>query len=153
MVTDNPLLVQHDIPHFSSIKAEHIKPALEAIITDNQQAIEHLITVQQAGWDNFIQPFEELDERLSKMWDTVSHLNAVLDDDEFRENYRLCLPIISEYSTGLAQNEEIFKQYQAVHDSTSFTSFNKAQQKLIENALRDFRLSGVDLPDSKKIME
>ncbi len=140
----------HDKPLFSSIKAEHIKPALEAIIADNLQAIETMVTIEDASWDNFIHPFEELDERLSKMWDTVSHLNSVLDDEEFRENYRACLPIISDYATDLAQNERIFQQYQAVRDSDLFPTFNQAQQKLIDNALRDFRLSGVALPDSKK---
>jgi oligopeptidase A len=140
----------HDIPLFSSIKAEHIQPALDSIIADNQQAIEALLAIENVSWDNFIQPFEGLDERLSKMWDTVSHLNSVLDDEEFRENYRVCLPIISDYATSLAQDENIFQQYQFVRDSASFSSFDQAQQKLIDNALRDFRLSGVALPDNKK---
>jgi oligopeptidase A len=143
-------MMPHDIPLFSSIKAEHIQPALEAIIADNKQAIEGLLAIDNADWDNFIHPFEELDERLSKMWDTVSHLNSVLDDEEFRENYRVCLPMISDYATSLAQDERIFQQYQTVRDSSSFASFDQAQQKLIDNALRDFRLSGVALPDNKK---
>jgi oligopeptidase A len=148
--TNNPLLTPHDTPLFSSINAEHIQPALDSIIADNQQAIERLLATETASWDNFIQPFEDLDERLSKMWDTVSHLNSVLDDEVFRENYRNCLPIISDYATSLAQNENIFQKYQSVRDSTAFKAFDQAQQKLIDNSLRDFRLSGVALPDSKK---
>ena len=150
MSSKNPLLVTHDIPLFTSIKAEHMQPALEAIITENQRAIEKLAAVENPGWDTFIQPFEELDERLSKMWDTVSHLNSVLDDEAFRENYRSCLPIISEYATSLAQDERIYQQYQSVRDSAVFSSFDDAQKKLVDNALRDFRLSGVALPASKK---
>ena len=150
MATDNPLLVPHDIPPFSIIRAEHIQPALETIIAENQLAIETLIAIENPDWDTFIHPFEELDERLSKMWDTVSHLNSVLDDEEFRENYRHCLPVISDYATSLAQNEHVFQQFQAVYDSPTFSSFDQAQQKLIENSLRDFRLSGVALPDGKK---
>ena len=150
MATDNPLLKPHDIPLFSAINAGHIQPALEAIIAENQQSIKILQSVQNPDWDNFVHPFEELDERLSKMWDTVSHLNSVLDDDEFRENYRSCLPVISDYSTSLAQNEEIYKQYQTVRDSSAFATFNQAQQKLIDNALRDFLLSGVALAEGKK---
>jgi oligopeptidase A len=84
------------------------------------------------------------------MWDTVSHLNSVLDDEEFRESYRQCLPIISDYATSLAQNEILYRQYQSVRDSAGFTQFDLAQQKLIENALRDFRLSGVALAENKK---
>ncbi|MEA1889448.1 MAG: M3 family metallopeptidase [Pseudomonadota bacterium] len=150
MTNDNPLLIPHDLPPFSSIKAEHIQPALESIIAENLQAIDTLAEIVNPGWDTFIQPFEELDERLSKMWDTVSHLNSVLDDETFRENYRLCLPLISDYATGLAQNEQLYRQYQSVRDSSAFAGFNLAQQKLIDNALRDFRLSGVALPETKK---
>jgi len=150
LATDNPLLMPHDIPLFTSIKAAHIRPALESIIVDNQQAIEALKEIEDPDWDTFIQPFEDLDERLSKMWDTVSHLNSVLDDEEFRENYRQCLPVISDYATSLAQNEQLYRQYQSVRDSSAFAEFDLAQQKLIDNALRDFRLSGVALPENKK---
>jgi oligopeptidase A len=148
--TDNPLLISHDIPLFREITPSHIQPALESIITENQQAIELLAKIENPGWDTFIHPFEELDERLSKMWDTVSHLNSVIDDEKFRESYRNCLPIISDYATSLAQNEDIYKQYQSVRESDAFNSFDQAQQKLVDNALRDFRLSGVALPDGKK---
>ena len=150
MSTDNPLLISHDIPLFRDITPSHIQPALESIITENQQAIELLAKIENPGWDTFIHPFEELDERLSKMWDTVSHLNSVIDDEKFRERYRNCLPIISDYASSLAQNEDIYKQYQSVRDSDAFNSFDQAQQKLVDNALRDFRLSGVALPDGKK---
>ena len=150
MSTDNPLLISHDIPLFREITPSHIQPALESIITENQQAIELLAKIENPGWDTFIHPFEELDERLSKMWDTVSHLNSVIDDEKFRDSYRNCLPIISDYASSLAQNEDIYKQYQSVRDSDAFNSFDQAQQKLVDNALRDFRLSGVALPDGKK---
>ncbi len=150
MSTDNPLLIPHDLPLFSAIKAAHIRPALDSIIADNLKLIDSLSTIDHPDWETFIQPFEALDERLSKMWDTVSHLNAVLDDDDFRDSYRQCLPVISDYATGLAQNEALFHCYQAVRDSADFSLFDQAQKKLIENALRDFRLSGVALPGSKK---
>ncbi|NOY17149.1 MAG: M3 family metallopeptidase [Gammaproteobacteria bacterium] len=140
----------HDMPPFSSIKAKHIRPALESIIADNQRTIDALVKIEDPDWDIFIQPLEELDERLSKMWDTVSLLNAVLDDEVFRENYRLCLPILSDYTTRLTQNKQLYRRYQSVRDSSSFADFDLAQQTLIENALRDFRLSGVALPEAKK---
>ena len=150
MPTDNPLLTPHDIPLFTAIKPQHIQPALETIIAENLQGIKILESIDSPAWDTFIHPFEELDERLSKMWDTVSHLNSMLDDEEFRETYRSCLPVISDYATSLSQNENIYKQYQCVRDSAAFAAFDPSQQKLVENALRDFRLSGVALADHKK---
>jgi oligopeptidase A len=148
--SENPLLNQTDIPLFNAIRAEHIQPALEQIISDNRAAIEILIQKDKADWDNFVQPFEDLDERLSRMWDAASHLNSVLDDEAFRDSYRTCLPLISDYATDIAQDERIYSLFQQVHDSPSVTSLTIAQQKIIDNALRDFRLSGVSLPTDRK---
>jgi len=148
--TDNPLLGQTDIPRFNDIRAEHIQPALETIINDNRAAIEALIEQGTANWEHFVQPFEELDERLSRMWDAASHLNSVLDDETFRDSYRNCLPLISDYTTDIAQDERIYRLFQKVHDNPDFESLSVAQRKIVDNALRDFRLSGVSLPVDKK---
>ena len=86
--TDNPLLNQNDIPLFGEIHAEHVQPALGRIIADNRAAIEALVEQSVADWEHFVQPFEDLDERLSRMWDAASHLNSVLDDEAFRDAYR-----------------------------------------------------------------
>lgn len=150
METDNPLLGQTDIPRFNDIRAEHIQPALETIINDNRAAIEALIEQGTANWEHFVQPFEELDERLSRMWDAASHLNSVLDDETFRDSYRNCLPLISDYTTDIAQDERIYRLFQKVHDNPDFESLSVAQRKIVDNALRDFRLSGVSLPVDKK---
>ena len=150
METDNPLLGQTDIPRFNDIRAEHIQPALETIINDNRAAIEALIEQGTANWEHFVQPFEDLDERLSRMWDAASHLNSVLDDETFRDSYRNCLPLISDYTTDIAQDERIYRLFQKVHDNPDFESLSVAQRKIVDNALRDFRLSGVSLPVDKK---
>lgn len=150
MTSDNPLLNPHDIPPFSTIMPEHIKPALESIIAESLAVISKFLEITEPTWDNFIQPFEDLDEKLSKMWSTVSHLNSVLDNETFREQYRECLPIISDYSTDLAQNKVLYQQYLHIGESPEYLKYTAAQKKLVDNALRDFRLAGVALTDNKK---
>ena len=151
MSTENPLLTMSGLPPFQHIKAEHIEPALKAIIKENREQIEILLKENKHfTWDNLIQPLEDMDDRLGRMWSPVSHMNSVVNSDELRDAYNNCLPLLSEYSTEMGQNVELYKAYQSIKDSAEFAMLDEAQQKIIENALRDFHLSGIDLPDEKK---
>lgn len=142
----NPLLQEDGLPAFSKIQVAHIEPALDYLLADNRQQIEQLVSQQQRpSWDNLVAPLEQLEDRLSKMWSPVSHLNGVMNSDELRVVYNACLPKLTAYYTELGQHEGLFKAYQALADSDEFKTLNVAQQKAISNALRDFRLSGVAL--------
>jgi oligopeptidase A len=145
----NPLLNMQDLPAFSKIKPEHVEEAIDALLADNRKAIDDLLkSVDQPDWFNMIEPIEEMDDRLSRAWSPVSHMNSVVNSDEMREAYNACLPKLSEYSTELGQNLELFKAYEAVYEKSD--NLDDAQKKVLENALKDFRLSGIDLPDEKK---
>jgi oligopeptidase A len=74
----------------------------------------------------------------------------VLNSDELREAYNACLPLLSQYWTEFGQNEDLFKAYDALKNSPEFDNLSVPQKTAINNALRDFRLSGIDLPADKK---
>jgi oligopeptidase A len=93
---------------------------------------------------------EDADDKLGKAWSPVSHMNSVVNSDELREAYNACLPKLSAYSTEMGQNEALFKAYRFIADSDELATLDTAQQKIIRNALRDFKLSGIDLDDQKK---
>jgi oligopeptidase A len=154
MSTENPLLgmsKKSALPPFQHIKPEHVEPALEALIKSNREQIETLLKENQHyTWDNLIQPLEDMDDRLGRLWSPVSHMNSVVNSDELRDAYNNGLPLLSEYSTEMGQNVELYQAYQAIKDSPEFSKLEEAQKKIIDNALRDFHLSGIDLPDDKK---
>jgi len=154
MTIENPLLAMSEksgLPPFQHIKPEHVEPALEAIIQSNREQIKILLEKNDHySWDNLIQPIEDMDDRLGRMWSPVSHMNSVVNSDELRDAYNNCLPLLSEYSTEMGQNVELYEAYQAIKDSPEFSNLDSAQQKIINNALRDFHLSGIDLPIEKK---
>ncbi len=89
---------------------------------------------------------DELHDRLGKAWSPVSHLNAVCNSAELRDAYEGCLPLLSAYWTELGQNSELFKAYEALASSPESKGYDVAQKTILEHALRDFRLSGIDLP-------
>jgi oligopeptidase A len=147
----NPLLAQHELPPFSQIRPAHVVPAVQQLLAENRAAIAGLLEPGKAySWENLVEPLEDLDDRLNKAWAPVGHLNAVVNAEELREAYNACLPMLSEYATEIGQNEELYRAYQHIADSPEFGRLDEAQRRIIDNALRDFRLSGVALPPDQK---
>ena len=145
----NPLLEQTGLPAFSQIEAQHVEPAIDHLLAENRRLIADLLaSVEQPDWENLIEPIEEWEDRLGRVWSPVSHMNSVVNSDELRAAYNACLPKLSDYGTEMGHNEKLFEAYKAVAANAS--RLNEAQKKVLENALRDFHLSGVDLPADKK---
>ena len=144
----NPLIDQSGLPSFSTIRPEHVEPAIDARLAACREAIARLTgEVSVPTWENFVEPLDEVDDRLSRTWSPVGHLNGVLNSDALRAAFNACLPKLSDYGTEVGQNEALFRAYQAV---AAQEHLDPAQRKLLDNALRDFHLSGVDLPADKK---
>lgn len=146
----NPLLTHSELPQFSKIKPEHVQPAIEQLIRENRETVEQLLKQLHFTWENFIQPLNDKEEKLGRAWSPVSHLNAVKNSPELRAAYQACLPLISEYSTWLGQHKGLYNAYVQLKNSPEFTQYTVAQKKAIENALRDFELSGIALSEDKQ---
>jgi oligopeptidase A len=148
----NPLLQNFDLPPYSAIRPEHVEPAIQQILADSRAAIARRLADSQTPptWANLVLELDELGERLSQAWSPVSHLNAVCNSAELRAAYEACLPALSEFSTELGQNRALFEAYQALAASPEAATFDPAQQTILEHALRDFRLSGIDLPEAEQ---
>lgn len=147
----NPLLELDSLPAFSQIKPEHIEPALDVILADNRKQVAELVSQKiPPTWENLMAPLEELDDRLSKMWSIVGHLNAVNSTEQFRKAYDACLPKLSEYSTELGQNINLYTAIKSLVDSPEYQHLDYARKKILENELRDFELAGVNLPEDAK---
>ena len=148
---NNPLLDLTGLPRFHAIRAEHVEPGLNQIIAENRARLETVfVSAHNSTWEDIVQPIEEMSERLSRFWSPISHLNAVMNNDALRAAYNTCLPILSAYSTEFAQDERIYHAYKRLAQSPGFTKLTQAQKKIIENAVRDFRLAGAELNATDK---
>ena len=147
----NPLLVSHRIPPFKTIQAEHVVPAITSLIDSCRQGmnatLENLTT---PTWASLVQVLEQQGDKLEQAWSPVSHINAVLNSEAMREAYTDSVKALTEYGTEVGQNAALCQAYQQLADSDEYAQLNRAQQKTIDNALRDFRLAGVALGDDKK---
>ncbi|MDG4868226.1 oligopeptidase A [Guyparkeria sp. 1SP6A2] len=147
----NPLLDTPDLPAFDRILPQHVEPAIDQILSENRAAIaERLGQGAPFTWENFVAPMEALEDRLDRAWSPVSHLNAVVNTPELRAAYEACLPKMSDYSTDLGQNGALFAAYRAVSERADFEALPVEQRRVVENAIRDFRLAGVDLDPAAK---
>lgn len=148
----NPLLHIISLPNFKVVKVEHIVPAVQAAIENCKNTIINTVSKHQNNptWDNVINPIEEADDKFSKIWSVISHLNAVKNSPEFRAEHDKCLPLIAEYSTFAGQYKPLYDVLNKIAKSDEFNLLTTAQKKAIENNLRDFRLTGVDLNDKDK---
>ncbi|MDX1678680.1 oligopeptidase A [Arsukibacterium sp.] len=147
---NNPLLTFTDLPPFSEIKPEQVKPAVETAIADSRQAVERVLALGDISWQSLVEQLEQDSDQLGRLWSPVSHLNAVVNSPQLREAYESCLPLLSEFSTWLGQHEGLYQAYQTLHASDEFARLDPARQKVITNALRDFKLSGIGLSADKK---
>ena len=144
----NPLLENSPLPLFSKIEPQHIQPAVEQLIQECRDTVEDVLKQPHLNWENFCQPLAEANDRLSRAWSPVSHLNSVKNSPELREAYQACLPLLSEYGTWVGQHKGLYEAYQQLKNSPEFADYSQAQKKAIENSLRDFELSGISLPEA-----
>ena len=147
----NPLLEPGELPSFSKIRPDMIKPAIEQLISQNRAAIAELSAQQSHDWDNLIKPLELMNDRLDKAWSPVRHLNSVKSSPELRDAYNSCLPLLSEYSTEISQNHQLYQGYREIETSATFKNYNPAQRKTITDALLHFRLGGVELEGEDRL--
>lgn len=152
MTQDNPLLDFSDLPRFADIRAEHVSPAIAALLEENRAVIAELEkNTGPVTWDRFVEPLENATEKLGRAWGIVGHLNAVVDTPEMRAAYNENQPAITEFWTELGQNLALFAGYKALQQAPEFASLPQARKTIIQNAIRDFRLSGAELAEDKKL--
>ncbi len=146
----NPLLDFSGLPRFDAIRPEHVAPALDQLLADAEAAVRAAEQVAPVTWETFVVPLDDATERLSRAWGQVAHLESVLNSPELREVYNGELPRITRFWSALGQNLALFEQYRKLAQAPDFAGQDAARRKVVENALRDFRLGGAELPDDAK---
>ena len=147
----NPLLDYSGLPRFDAVAPEHVAPAIRQLLDENRALIDGLIAPATAAtWDSFVQPMLDAGERLSRAWGIVSHLHSVNDVPPWREAYNAMLPEVSSFYADLGQNLALFAKFRSLAAGDEFPTLSAARRRVIENELRDFRLSGAELPEERK---
>jgi oligopeptidase A len=148
MTSSNPLLTAGALPAFSRIQPAQVLPAVDSVLGDYRAAIDALVAdPRPRTFAGVMQSQEALENRLEHVWSPVSHLHAVADSEPLRKAYAQALEKITEHSTELGQNRDLYAAVKSVADAGDFASLPRPARTLVEHALRDFRLSGVALEE------
>lgn len=151
MTTNNPLLALEGFLDYAAIRPEHIAPAIATLGEALDKALAHSTAAQTpATWEDVVEPLEKELERFSRAWSAVGHLQSVVDTPALRQAYNEALPGVTARFIALSQNEALFAKYQAIAASKAFSSLSEERQRLVKRELRDFHLSGADLPEEKR---
>src|SRR5690606_20930376 len=129
---------------------EHIGPAIDALLEQAEAAVEQAGTVSPVSWDSFVTPLEDATERLWRAWGQGSHLQAVVNTPELREAYNANLPRVTRIGSSLGQHLALYSQYKALAASPEYAGYGQVRRKVVDNALRDFRLGGAELDEAAK---
>ena len=147
----NPLLDFSGLPRFGEIKPAHIGPAVDMLLAENRALVERLADPSvPATWEAFVSPLDDASEHFSRAWGAVGHLHGVLDSQELRDAYNANQPKVVAYYTELGQNQALFAKFNELRQSTAFISLSGPQRKIIDNEIRDLRLSGAELAEQPR---
>ena len=150
-MNDNPLLDFPGLPRFASIRAEHAAPAVDALLAEARAAIERVVAdSREPTWSTVAEPIADALDRLHRAWGALRHLNAVVSTPALRDAYNGNLPRITSFYTEIGQDERLYAKYRALAGSSAFAALDDAKRRVIENELRDFRLTGAELPPAEK---
>ena len=151
-LSNNPLLnFGRGIPFYSTIKPEHISPAINFLLQQAEDAVRKAADINTAAtWTELVEPLENATELLGRSWGTISHLNSVVDTPELREAYGVMIPKVTAFFSSLSQNIELYKKFISLQKNPEYSSLSNAHRKVIENSLRDFRLGGAELDNGNK---
>ena len=147
----NALLDFSGLPRFDAITPSDVQPAIDLLLANNRALVERLTSDEvPATWSTFAAPLADEIEQLSRAWGVVGHLHSVNDIPEWREAYNGMLPEVSRFFAELGQNLKLFAKYKAIRESSEYATLTPAQRKIVDNEIRDFRLSGAELPEDQK---
>ena len=146
---DNPLLAREALPPFPRIRPEHVEPAVRQALSGARARMSEIAAQGDPTFARVVEPLEALQHGIARTWSPVSHLNAVLNSEPLRAAYNSCLPLLSAYQTDLAQSEPLYRAYRAIEEREG-ASLDPVQRRVLEHALRDFRLAGVGLGAAEK---
>lgn len=141
---------QSALPHFSHINPAQIEPTLQSMLDKNRKQIETLLAASEYTWDNLMQPLEDMNDELSKYWSPISHMHAVMETEALRDAYNKSLALLTTYQTEISQNVKLFNAIQSIANSRAHADLHPAQRKIVENDIRNFKLSGIHLSADKK---
>jgi len=122
---------------------------LNALIEINHKTIADLLAVPNKTYANFVRPFDFMEEDLELFFTPLSHINAVKNSEESQKVYAEALPILTDYSTFVGQNLDIYEAFKTIK-ANEYDNLNTEQRRILDLNILHFELAGAHLDDVSK---
>lgn len=123
---------------------ENFPKALETLLDRQREIIDEITHTEDTSYEKVLKPLQDLDEALGLFFTPLSHLNAVMNSEETQKAYETSLPLLSKFSSEMAQNAALFKKIEQIKAET------EEAKTVVKHEIRDFILSGINLPEKEK---
>jgi oligopeptidase A len=144
-------LSNNSLPNFNLFTTDYFNLTLtEQLKTAYKTQYQIAHTGETPTWNNTVIALEAATEPLSQTWGMANHLQSVLDTPELRECVNNWLPKISDFFTQLGQDLKLMMRYESLQQQAHTLHLTADQTKVLDNALRDFVLSGAKLPETQR---
>ena len=137
-------------PLFQTPDFENYLTTFTALLETAQKTMSAVLDQNTYSWSNLAQPLDEIGNQIHIQWAHLAHLHHVMDTETIRALHERCLPLLIDYQTTLAQNTALYSAFKQIQQSPEYRTLTPAQQRSIQHSVRDFELSGVNLPEDKK---
>jgi oligopeptidase A len=150
MTTNNPLLDWETIPAYDQIQPTHIVPAITSLLAESEQQLHRLEQAEAETWAELMPAVERLEDRVSRVWNLVDHLQAVQNSPELREAYQATQGEVVAFFTRYGQSQPLYHTLRQLRDGADWPTYSLAQQRIITSHLREAELNGVALPEAER---
>ncbi|UQB42328.1 M3 family metallopeptidase [Thiomicrospira microaerophila] len=143
--------LKNQLPDFNALDASQIEAVVDDLLASSRGALAEILNCDALpSWYNLVEPLEKIDQQFERVWGPIGHLDSVRNSDDWHTAYDSSMQKVTEYYTELGQNAGLFARFDGLANSEAYQALNLAQKKVVDNALRDFRLSGIDLPSEQQ---
>jgi len=117
---------------------------LDTLLNKQRKVIDTLTKSDETSYEKVLKPLQDLDEELGLFFTPLSHLNSVMNSEDTQKAYEESLPLLSKFGSEMAQNVELFKKIEQIKAK------DDEAKTVVAHDIRDFVLSGVNLPEAEK---
>ncbi|MBC3778631.1 M3 family metallopeptidase [Pseudomonas sp. SWRI99] len=153
MPDTNPLLQHWTLPPWSAVRAEHLVPAIETIVADNQRIIKNVIAtqVEHPNWDDVVIAIDEADARLHETQAVIEFLTVIRSDDpDWLQQSALSSVVAEQFIAAKSTNPALLQTCQRLANSSIAASFSASRKASLAKILREFQMAGTGLPDAQR---
>ncbi|HFQ62254.1 MAG TPA: M3 family peptidase, partial [Epsilonproteobacteria bacterium] len=122
----------------------HFPKELDSLLNQQRKVIDDITKSNDTSYQKVLKPLQDLDEELGLFFTPLSHLNSVMNSEETQKAYEESLPLLSKFGSEMAQNVALFKKIEQIKAESD------EAKTVVSHDIRDFVLSGVNLPEAEK---